>query len=99
MKRYLVLYKTGGSGAEQIDEPTPDEHKAWLVWKDNAANAIVDFGGPTIAVPGSGGSDVVGYSIVHADNLDALNAVFETNPQRKQGGVIEFHEILEMPDA
>jgi len=97
--KYLVLFKAGGPGHEQTGEPTVAEHKAWVVWKDDTANAIIDFGGPTIAVPGGGGSDIVGYSIMQADTLDALDAVFETNPHRKQGGVIEFHEILEMPDA
>jgi len=99
VKKYLVLYKAGSSGSGQADQPTTEEHKAWLVWKDEAANAIIDFGGPTIAVPGGGGGDIIGYSVVQADTLDALDAVFETNPHRKQGGVVEYHEILEMPDA
>lgn len=96
MAKYLVLFKAGGSGH---GEPAPEEHKAWLVWKDETANAIIDFGGPTGAVPGGGDSDIVGYSIVQADTLDTLDAAFATNPHRKQGGVIEFHEILEMHDA
>lgn len=99
MARYLVLFKAGGSGNEHMHGPTPEEHEAWVVWKDHTANAITDFGAPTIAVPGGGGGDIVGYSIVQTDTPDALDAIFETNPHRKQGGVIEFHEILDMPDA
>ena len=99
MAKYLVLYKAGGSGPENMDDPTPDEHRAWLEWRDTVGDALVDFGSATIAVPGSGGGDVGGYSIVQADTLDALDAVFDANPHRKRGGIIEFHEILDMPDA
>ncbi len=92
--KYLVLFKAGGSTAE----PSAEEHRAWLKWKDDVGDALVDFGAPTIAVRGGGGGDVSGYSIVQADSLDSLNAIFETNPYRQRGGTIEFHEMLEMPD-
>lgn len=96
MPKYLVLFKAGGPGHVDMGEPTVDQHQAWLSWKDSAGDAIVDFGAPTTAVPGGGGSDVGGYSIVQADTAEALDAVFETNPHRQQGGILEFHQILEM---
>ncbi len=95
MSTYLVLFKVSGSAPAPAGGPTPADHQAWLDWKNDVADAIVDFGGPTRSVPGSGG-DVVGYSIVRADSDDALDAVFETNPHRRQGGILEFHEIVEM---
>lgn len=93
MSKYLVLFKA--SSAEPHGEPTADEHQAWLDWKSDVGEAIVDFGGPTVTVQGSGG-DVIGYSVMQADSLDALQAVLESNPHRRQGGIIEVHEIVEM---
>ena len=94
MPRYLVLFTSGGA---DIGEPSEDEHKAWSVWKDSVGDAIVDFGGPTIPIPGGASGDLVGYSIVQAESLEALDEVFEANPHRRQGGTIEFHEIIVMP--
>lgn len=103
MPKYLALYKASGSGHEQGSEPTPEQQQAmmqaWFTWKENAGDAIVDFGAPTTAVPGGGGSDIGGYSIVQADTADELDAVFETNPHRKQGGTVEYHQIVDIPGA
>ncbi|MCW1959652.1 MAG: hypothetical protein KIH64_014130 [Mycobacterium sp.] len=93
MPKYLALFKSGGSG---MTEPSAGEHKAWMDWREAVGDAIVDFGAPTTAVPGGGGGDVGGYSIVQADSLEALDAVFENNPHRHRGGIIELHEIVDM---
>lgn len=99
MSKYLVLYKAGGLVHQ--GEPSPEQQQAmmqaWFAWKDAAGDAIVDFGAPTTAVPGGTGSDVGGYSIVHADTVEALEAVFQTNPHRQEGGALEFHEIMDIP--
>ncbi len=89
-----MLFKSGGPG---IGVPSAEEHKAWSVWRHSVGDAVVDFGGPTIPIPGGAGSDLAGYSIVQAESLDALDEVFEANPHRSQGGTIEFHEIVAMP--
>ena len=103
MSKYLVLYKASGSPREQIGEPTPEQMQAmtqaWFAWRDAAGDAIVDFGAPTIEVTEGGGSTIGGYSIVQVDAPEALEAVFATNPHREQGGVLEFHQIVDMPDA
>lgn len=104
MPKYLVLYKAESSGVlEQCSEPTPDERqammRAWFDWRDAAADSIVDFGAPTMEVRQGGGSTIGGYSVVRAASPAGLDAVFETNPHRLQGGILEFHEIVEMPDA
>jgi hypothetical protein len=99
--KYLVLYRGGGSEPDQAAEPTPEQQeavmRAWFEWKSSADDAIVDFGAPTIAV--EAGGDIGGFSIVQADGVEALDAVFESNPHRRQGGKLEFHQIVDMPDA
>lgn len=96
MPKYLALFKAGGSGPEQMGPPTKEQHAAWLAWRDEVGDAIVDFGAATVAVAGAG-SDVGGYSIVQADTVEALDAIFETNPHRQQGGTIGFYQLLEIP--
>lgn len=96
MPKYLALYSAGN---EPMPEMTPEEGQAmmqaWLDWRDGAGDAIVDFGAPT--VPASeGASGVGGYSIVQADSVDALDSIFESNPHRRKGGTLEFHEILDI---
>ena len=96
MLKYLALYSASN---EPTPEMTPEEGQAmlqaWLDWRDGAGDAIVDFGAPT--VPASeGASSVGGYSIVRAASVDALDAIFESNPHRRKGGTVEFHEILDI---
>lgn len=96
MPKYLALYS---ASSEPMPEMTPEEGQAmmqaWLDWRDGAGDAIVDFGAPTVPASDGAGS-VGGYSIVQADNVDALDAIFESNPHRRKGGTVEFHEILDI---
>lgn len=107
MPKYLVLYTAGSSAPGEADggemvPPTPEQQQAmmqaWFDWKDAAGDAIVDFGAPTSAVSAND-NKIGGYSIVQADTADALDAIFDTNPHKRQGGNLEFHEIIEIPGA
>ena len=73
MAKYLVLYKAGGSGPENMDDPTPDEHRAWLEWRDTVGDALVDFGSATIAVAVRDRP----YQAVVADLIEGLVVVNE----------------------
>lgn len=96
MPKYLALYSASN---EPMPEMTPEQGQAmmqaWLDWRDGAGDAIVDFGAPT-SPASEGASSVGGYSIVQADSVDALDAIFESNPHRQKGGTLEFHEILDI---
>lgn len=99
MPKYLALYSGSDSGHQEMVKPTPEEGQAmmqaWLDWRDGAGDAIVDFGAPTMPVS-EGASNLGGYSIVQADSADDLDAIFESNPHRRQGGTLEFHQILDI---
>ncbi|MBB4855450.1 hypothetical protein HNP40_002852 [Mycobacteroides chelonae] len=101
MSKFLVLYKGSDAGHEQVGEPSAEQQQAmmqsWFDWRDSIADAIVDFGAPTTQVGDGTASGIGGYSIVQADSVDALPAIFATNPHRQQGGALEFHQIVEMP--
>ncbi len=76
MAKYLVLYKADASAAEQMANATPEQAQAgmdaWMLWGERAASAIVDMGSPLEPVGGADG--VGGYSILEAEDDDALQA-------------------------
>lgn len=104
MTKFLVLYRSTQSAAEQMAAADPDagadSMKAWMDWAAGAGDAIVDFGSPTQTVAGAdaGASTYIGgYSIMQADDLAALQAVLEGHPHTVWGGTIEVLEFLAMP--
>ncbi|MFB7844717.1 YciI family protein [Microbacterium sp. NPDC056052] len=104
MGKYLVLYRSTVSAAEQMQNPdaeaAADGMKAWMDWAQKAGDAIVDLGTPTQTVDGadpSASSFIGGYSIVEADSLAALDALFEGHPHLAWGGTIEVLELLSIP--
>jgi hypothetical protein len=111
MKKYLVLYRSSVSAAEQMAQATPEQAKAgmdaWMHWAGRAGNAIVDLGTPlghskTVG-SGSGhhargGDHLGGYSIMQAESSQALDSVLHGHPHLMvPGNVIEVHEFLPMP--
>ena len=95
MPKYLALYS---ASSEPMPEMTPKRAgddgglvrlARWCGCRDRR------FRAPTVPASDGAGS-VGGYSIVQADNVDALDAIFESNPHRRKGGTVEFHEILDI---
>jgi hypothetical protein len=110
MKKYLVLYRSTMSAAEQMASTTPEQGKAamdaWMQWAQRAGSAIVDLGSPLgqprrfsgAAVAASGDASVGGYSILQADDERALHAVLDGHPHfGAPGATIEAFEYLPMP--
>ncbi|MEO7269730.1 MAG: hypothetical protein ABIW49_11050 [Knoellia sp.] len=95
MAKYLVLYQADASAAEQMANATPEQAQAgmdaWMQWGERAASAIVDMGSPLAPV---GGADSVGgYSVLEAEDDDALQAALEGHPHL-QMGTIDVHRFL-----
>ena len=104
MPNYLVLYRSTAAPGEQMagtEEEMQASMEAWMAWGAAAGEQLVEFGSPTMPTgdvdPGPSGW-VGGYSILQADDLQALDAVLEGHPH-KAHGVIEVLEILPMPGA
>jgi hypothetical protein len=103
MPKYLVLYRSQMTAGEQMANSTPEAAQAgmaaWMAWGEKAGDALVDWGSPTQPVtqgdPGPAGW-VGGYSILQADDSDAVAAVLDGHPH-KEVGTIEVLEILPMP--
>jgi hypothetical protein len=110
MKKFLVLYQSTVSAADQMANATPEQAKAgmdaWMNWAQHAGSAIVDLGSPVgqakhFSSPTSsttGNSHVGGFSILQAESSDALKTVLTNHPHfMAPGASIEVFEFLPMP--
>lgn len=103
MTKYLVLYRSTMSAAEQMSQNDPEQAKAgmeaWMAWARKAGDAVVDLGSPLGVVEpgGDAGDPIGGYSILQAESPDALAAVLDGHPHTTWGGTIETLEMLSMP--
>jgi hypothetical protein len=105
MKKYIVLYRSQVSAAEQMAKSTPEDNQkmmaAWMAWAGRAGQAIVDMGSPTSSVAHLGGGPTAGYiggfSILQAESTDAVKKVLDGHPHLSRGGSIEVFEFLPIP--
>jgi len=96
MAKFLVLYRSDVSAAEQMANATPEEAAAgmqeWMRWFEATGEALVDGGAPT-----QGGDGTVGgYSILQAADLAAAQGLVADHPHRRIG-TIDVLELLQMP--
>ena len=103
MAKFLVLYRSATTAAEQMAAGTPEQARAgmdaWMAWAQRAGDAVVDLGAPLSVVQpgGDAGDPVGGFSILQADDAVALEKVLEGHPHAAMGGTIEILEFLSMP--
>ena len=103
MAKYLILYRSPMTAAEQMAQSTPEQAQAgmdaWNAWAGKAGTAVVDLGSPTQVVESGGdqGDPIGGYSILEAESPEALAAVLEGHPHTAMGGTIQSLELLAMP--
>jgi hypothetical protein len=81
---------------------------AWMAWAGRVGEGLLDFGTPLaggVHVTSDGRTastqDVVGYSMVEADGMDAALALAEGHPHLAMPGgcTIEVHEAQPVPGA
>lgn len=93
MKKFLVLYYAPAEEAmKMMATATPEQKEAgmkpWMDWMAKCGSALVDGGAPTApgqVIGASGGwsgstSDVGGYSILQAENIEAAKKLLEGHP-------------------
>ena len=110
MKKFLVLYQSTVSAAEQMKHATPEQAKAgmeaWMAWAGRAGTGIVDMGSPLAAaakLDKSGqatgaGSPVGGFSILQAESKETVLDLLKNHPHfMAPGASIEVFEFLPMP--
>jgi hypothetical protein len=109
MPNYVVLYNAPVSAAQQMENNDPDMAgavmQAWNDWSAKAGGGVVDLGTPLgdARRVGSGGAsvadtEVAGYSILQASDIDSAVALLEGHPHLQMPGAsIDVHETLEIP--
>ena len=90
MTKYMILYIAPVSAEAQMNV-SPEEMKKgmepWIAWQKKNGKAIVDFGAPLgkgtcYDKKGSSKSksEVTGYSIIEAKNIDAVKTIVANHP-------------------
>ena len=103
MAKFLVLYRAATTATEQIAAGTPAQAQAgmdaWMTWAQRAGDAVVDLGSPLDVVEAGGdtGDPIGGFSVLQADDAEALGKVLDGHPHSAMGGTIEILEFLPMP--
>jgi hypothetical protein len=105
--KYLVLYRSKVSAAEQMEGASPEDAQAgmdaWMQWSSKVGNAMVDMGSPvqSVAVVGgsSDGAHIGGFSVLEAESAGAAKALVDGHPHLMSPGdpSIELLEFLSVP--
>lgn len=113
MSKFIVIYHARApymqmmqeKGASQEDMQR--EMQAWMEWAGKCGEGLAEMGGPMVANlkltsggPSSSDRNVVGYSILEADNMAAAQALLEGHPHFRidSSCEIEVHEVMNMPE-
>ncbi len=109
MTKFVFIYH---APAAPSDAPAPSEEQmqevmgAWMSWSDKVGSGMVDFGTPLgsgVRVTADGTStethDVVGYTIIEAEDAAAALELAQAHPHLNMPGgcSIEIHEAQPIP--
>jgi hypothetical protein len=112
MKKFLILYSAPVDAMAQTLAATPEEQakgmEAWMNWAKKCGDQLVDLGSPLtnarVLRPAgkneAGKSQIVGYSILRAENMDALVGLMQGHPHIagwSPDATIEIHESMLLP--
>jgi len=107
MSKFIYIYNGPSTPMDQMtEEESAAGMAAWGAWMEKVGAAMVDGGAPfsaRTAVSDDGSSatpsDLQGYSIVEAENMDAAKALAEGLPFMSEGQgrfTLEIFELLDM---
>jgi hypothetical protein len=82
--------------------PTPETRDAWTAWFDGMGEQLADLGKPAVARAALGNcsadrTELGGYSVIRADDLDAAMAIAKGCPHLERGGGIEVGQLGDVP--
>jgi hypothetical protein len=112
MKKFMVLYHAPDDAIKQTSKASPKEQangmELWMQWAQKCGDKLVDLGSPLmngVQLRPDGSSkesnkNVVGYSILQADNMEDAKALLEGHPHLGWNAecAIEIHETMKIPD-
>jgi hypothetical protein len=109
MPNYVVLYNAPVSAAAQMESNDPTMAaavmQAWNDWSGRVGDGVIDLGTPLgngrrVTDDGAvvADTEVAGYSILQAADIDSALALLEGHPHLQMPGAsIDIHETLEIP--
>jgi hypothetical protein len=109
MAKFLFIYHAPTTPADaQPSDPAEMEKVMgeWMAWGGRVGDGMVDFGTPLangVQVTPEGTSpstrEVVGYTLLEANDMDAAIALAQAHPHLNMPGgcTIEVHEALPVP--
>jgi hypothetical protein len=111
MKKFIVLYHAPIDTMEQTANGSPEDQEKgmemWMQWAKKCGNKLVDLGAPLtngqqLSPDGTSKSstkNVVGYSILQAENMDDAKALLKGHPHLGWNAecAIEVHETMPLP--
>ena len=110
MKKFLALYIAPAANMEAFMALSPEQKmegmKPWMAWEGKFGSAIVNSGAPLFpanVIDASGkwsgsSSEVTGFSIIEAADIEAAKAIFDGHPHLAsgEGTSVEIHEFAPM---
>ncbi len=106
MARFIYLYRGPAPTVQPSPEQAAERAKAFGAWMDRVGTALIDVGSPfgtRTAVCDDGSErpagELIGYTIVEADDLAAAAALTEDLPflaNRDGSCAVEIFELLPM---
>ena len=82
--------------------PTPETRAAWTAWFDGMGQQLADLGKPAVGRAALGNcsadsTELGGYSMIHADDMESAMAIAKGCPHLERGGGIEVGQLGEVP--
>jgi hypothetical protein len=111
MKKFIVLYHAPVDAVRQTSGASPEEQakgmEMWMQWAKKCGDKLIDLGSPLMngqqLMPGgksrNSNSDIVGYSILQAENMDEAKSLLQGHPHFGWNAdcSIEVHETMPLP--
>jgi hypothetical protein len=98
MPTFVFAYRASGTY-----NSTPESAAAWKTWFDGMGDALADLGKPGVGAVALGncgpGTQLGGYSVISAADLDAALAVAKGCPQLDRDGGVEIAQLVDVPAA
>ena len=111
MKKFVMIYHAPADAVKQTASATPEQQvkgmEMWTQWAKKCGDKLVDLGSPLMkgqqlsanGTSKSTGSDIVGYSILQAENMDEAKSLLQGHPHLGWNAdcSIEVHETMALP--
>ena len=108
MAKFIYVYKGPATDMENMSQEQAQQvMEAWKQWMQNVGEALLDVGQPmangsSLVDDGSEGNatQLNGYSIVEAENMDAARNLASGHPFLSEGNgnfAIDIYELLPVP--